>query len=812
MKIFIKIALFACLPFGLQAQNVTGTVYDASSKQTLQGATILQKETQNGTAADAQGRFTLKLTNEGPKIIEVSFLGYKSQSMAVPSRGFSDRDIYLIPDEILAEEILVRALRADESTPMTYTNVEKAEIEQQNLGQDMPYLLQFTPSVVTTSDAGAGVGYTGIRIRGVDPTRINVTINGIPLNDSESHGVFWVNTPDLASSVNSIQIQRGVGTSTNGTAAFGASINLETSTLTAEPFGTLTSSIGSFGTTKINGMIGTGLLKNGWSFEGRASNIQSDGYIDRASSDLNSYFLAASRFGKNSLLKINVFGGDERTYQAWYGTPESRISGNVEAMNAFADRNFLSPEDRRNLLESGRTYNFYTYDNQVDDYAQDHYQIHYSYRFSELFTSNISLHYTKGSGFFEEYRSQDDLSIYGIGPITIGNQQIINADVVRRRWLDNDFYGFVSSAEYSRDRFNLTFGGGYNVYDGDHFGEVIWAQFAGDSQPEQRYYDNNGFKTDGNIYAKASYRLTEELLAFGDVQFRGIYYRFLGFDQNLNNVTQDDRLVFFNPKAGLVYQPSPTQRLFASFSVGGREPTRNEYVESTPQSRPDPERLYDWEVGYQGAWRQLQLAINGYYMYYQDQLILTGAVNDVGAYVRQNVPASYRLGIEFQTLFTPAPWFEWEFNSTFSRNKIDEFTEYVDDFDNGGQQATIYRNTDIAFSPSIIVNNRLGLTYRELRVDVLTKYVSEQYLDNRQDANHILEAYSTTDLRLSYEFVLPAYISTLRINALANNVLDHLYETNGYTFGYIAGGQLIREDFFYPQAGRNFLIQVQLNF
>ncbi len=771
-----------------QAQTtVSGTVKDSRTQETLQGATIIQTGTTTGTTTDAEGRFELRLDDNAARQLEVSYIGYQTRQIRVRSGQTRDLTIFLDAATYVSDDVVVAGQRVDESTPMSYTNVTREQIEERNLGQDLPFLLQMEPSVLSTSDAGAGVGYTGIRIRGVDPTRINVTVNGIPLNDSESHGVFWVNMPDFASSIENLQIQRGVGTSTNGQAAFGASVNIQTGSLNQNPYATVTNAFGSYNTRRHNILAGTGLLDNGWSFDARLSHIESDGYIDRAFSDLSSYALTASRYGERSLLKFNILSGREQTYQAWNGVPESE-------------------------LEDNRRMNEFTYENQTDNYRQDHYQLHYSYRLTDNWLANASLHYTYGRGYFEEFRGDDRLSTYNIDPVEIGDEIITRSDIIRRRWLDNHFYGFVASTELNRDRYSLIIGGGYNEYDGDHFGEVIWARFAGDSDIRERYYDNNGFKTDGNLYAKMSWNFTDRLTVYGDAQVRRIYYRFLGFDRNLENVTQDDELWFFNPKAGVVYRPQDGHRLYASFSVAGKEPTRREYVRSTPDSRPNKENLYNLETGYQAQFGRGYAGINLYYMHYDDQLILTGEINDVGQQIRTNVPDSYRAGIELEGGYRIAPWLEWSGNVTFSRNRIPEYTEFIDNFDTGIQESITYTDTDIALSPEVISASQFRLTHGGFSADIMSQFVSRQYLDNASRRDRSIDPYFVTDLRLNYRTTALPYVRSADFSFQINNVFNELYETNGYTFGFIAEGQEQRFNYYYPQAERNVLAQLRLNF
>jgi iron complex outermembrane receptor protein len=770
-----------------QSAQVSGQLLDSRTQEPLPVASILQLQTDNGTTADEEGRFTLRLQADAPQRIRVSFLGYETREISVSAVRDGDGIIYLDATSYVSDDVVLTGQRVDESTPMSYSNVSREELEERNLGEDLPRLLDMEPSVVSTSDAGAGIGYTGLRIRGVDPARINVTVNGIPLNDSESHGVFWVNMPDLASSIESLQIQRGVGTSTNGQAAFGASVNIQTGSLRQDPYASVTNAVGSYSTRRHNILAGTGLLNNGWSFDARLSKTESDGYINRAFSDLSSYALTASRYGERSLLKFNILSGKEQTYQAWNGVPESELDDN-------------------------RRMNVFDYENQTDNYSQDHYQLHYSYRFTENWLGNASLHYTYGRGYFEEFQEDDALSEYGIGPVLVGDAIIENSDLIRRRWLDNDFYGFVLSSEYNSERLRLVAGGGYNEYDGDHFGEVIWARFAGQSDIRERYYDNNGFKTDGNAYAKLTYKLTNELSMYGDVQLRRIYYQFLGFDRDLNNVTQDDELWFFNPKAGLTWQFRPDQRLYASFSVAGKEPTRREYTRSTPDSRPNKETLYNLETGYRGEFGRGYVGSNVYYMLYDDQLILTGEINDVGQAIRSNVPDSYRLGLELEGGYRFVNWLQWSGNITLSQNKIDEYTEFIDNFDTGEQEEITYTDTDIALSPSVISASQLRFSYQRFRADVKTQYVSKQYLDNSGRDDRSIDPYFVTDLSFSYRNSSVPFVKAFTASLQVNNVFNELYETNGYTFGFISGGENQRFNYYYPQAERNLLAQLRLEF
>ncbi|MGB0347722.1 MAG: TonB-dependent receptor, partial [Balneolaceae bacterium] len=665
--------------FSAHAQTIRGVVLDAETQEPLISASVVQTNTNNGVVTNFEGAFDLTLQRNSTQSITISYVGYKDQTFTVDDSELYF-EVYLETNPLVSGEILVEATRVDASTPFTYTNVSKEILEERNLGQDVPFLLRTTPSVVTTSDAGTGIGYTGIRIRGVDPARINVTINGIPVNDAESHGVFWVDLPDIASSVENIQIQRGVGTSTNGAAAFGASINLQTSTARTDAFAEVNTGVGSFNTRKANLLLGSGLMKNGWLFEGRLSKILSDGFIDRATADLYSFYVSGSKRTNRSVLKAEIFSGKEITYQAWNGVEESVLrSGN------------------RTFNEVGTEKDGEPYDNEVDNYRQDYYQLHYSYDFDNNWVLNTSLHYTKGQGYFEQYKADETLSDYGIASIND-----TESDLIRRRWLDNDFYGLVYSLIHDNSSWQLTFGGVHNQYDGGHFGEVIWARDAGDSEINQRYYDNDATKKDGNLYAKFNYQLNENINTYVDAQVRTINYEFLGLANDGSggfvNLTQTDNLTFFNPKAGIVYRKD-NNRAFISFGKGSKEPTRDEYVNSTIDSRPDHEILYNIETGYTRELSKGYLGMSLYGMFYKDQLVLTGQINDVGAYIRDNVDESSRLGIELEGAVQLTDQIQWAVNSTFSRNKISEFSEFIDDYDNGGQLEREFTDTDIAFSP-----------------------------------------------------------------------------------------------------------------
>ncbi|WP_236587865.1 TonB-dependent receptor [Marivirga aurantiaca] len=797
--------------------RLSGTVTDKEEQGALVGASVVIPELNKGDVTDEEGEFIINKLPEGTYTVKVSFIGYKPIEKEIQLNSDLSLIFKMEKDIRMTDEVIVSATRADEKTPTTYTNVSKERLEKQNLGQDMPILLNYTPSVVTTSDAGAGVGYTGIRIRGSDGTRINVTVNGIPINDSESHGTFWVNMPDLSSSVNNIQIQRGVGTSTNGAAAFGASINMQTSTPAQEAFGEVNNSFGSFNTRRHNVIFNTGIMNSGWAFEGRLSNIHSDGYIDRATSDLQSYFLSGAYYGDKTILKALTFGGKEKTYQSWWGTPEARLENDIPGMQEVIANNGFTDEQAENLLNSGRTYNYYQYDNETDNYQQDHYQLHLSHQFSKQLQANAALHYTYGRGYYEQHRADDDFEDYNLPDLQIGDSTISSTDLIRRRWLDNHFYGFTYSLNYDNNNgLDITLGGGYNEYDGDHFGEIIWARFAGESEIRDRYYDNNGFKTDFNSFLKANYQLNQQINLFADLQVRSIDYRTVGVDNDLREINAGDNYNFFNPKAGLSYFFDNNSSAYVSFAISNREPVRNDFIDAIEDVTPQPETLRDLEVGYKKRDKNYSIEAVYYYMNYKNQLVLTGALNDVGSSVRTNVDNSYRMGIELIGSVKITPSLQLNANATFSHNKIEEFTEILYDYGADFSEYNIvrndYENTDISFSPNLIAGGDLTFTpLQPISFSLLGKYVGQQYLDNTSNDERAIDAYLVSDFVASYKFSLP-FIKTAELKLMVNNIFNEKYVSNGYTFGYSGGEYVVRENYYYPQAGTNFLLGMNIRF
>jgi len=816
-KIIVMSALLLTSLSVFAQYTIKGKVTDAETGQALQGANVLLVNSTQGMPTNEQGEFSLTDLVAGEYKLVIRMIGYANYERSIDLKGDVDLNISLNRKTTSLSDVIVTGTRATEKTPTTFTTITGEEIKKQNLGQDLPFLLNWTPSVVTTSDAGAGIGYTGIRIRGSDATRINVTINGIPINDSESQGVFWVNTPDIASSAADIQVQRGVGTSTNGAGAFGGSINILTNGLSQEARAEVNTSVGSFNTQKYNAIFSTGLLKDRWAFEGRLSQITSDGFVDRASSDLQSYYLSGGYFGKKTSVKFITFGGDEVTYQSWYGTPEARLRNDAAGIEAVIANNGFTASQADNLRNSGRSYNFYEYDNQVDDYGQDHYQLHMAHKFNTNLNLTVAGHYTKGGGFFEEFRNDDDLADYGIADVVLGGTTISSSDLIRRRWLDNDFYGVVYDLNYSTDKIDATFGGVVNKYIGDHFGEVIWARFSGDSDIRDRYYESRSEKVDFNSYLKMNYQANEKLNIFGDLQYRTVDYKGIGVDNDLRQIDFDKNFNFFNPKVGASYQLNNNANLYASFAIGNKEPNRSDIIDAAPGVDPQHETLNNLEIGYKRQSSTGSFEFNYYLMDYKNQLVLTGEVNDVGAGIRTNVADSYRMGIELSGVMKLTKGLFWSANVALSQNRINAFDEIIFDygaaFDEFNEVRTTFTDTDISFSPSVVAGSQLSfIPTSGIEIALLSKYVGEQFLDNTSSDSRKIDAFFVNDLRINYAFETKT-IKEVSINLLVNNILNLEYESNGYTFGYFGGQSFeVRENYFYPQAGTNFLLSLGLSF
>ncbi|NNF22035.1 MAG: TonB-dependent receptor [Saprospiraceae bacterium] len=788
--------------------SISGKLTNESGEQLI-AASVFIPDSNYAGITDDRGNFKLEGIPAGNYKLKCSYVGYEDLIVDIILNDNLTMDLSMKGTYYKLDEIQLIANRLESSSPFSYSDMNKEEIEEAHSVQDVPYLFRMMPSVVVTSDAGAGVGYTGMRVRGSDATRINVTINGVPLNDSESHGVFWVDLPDFASSVENIQLQRGVGPSTNGAGAFGASIGLNTGQIYQNSFVEINTSYGSFDTKKFGVSMNTGLINDVFQIEGRYSLIQSDGYIDRASSDLNSWYFSAARVNEKSSLRLNVFSGKERTYQSWWGTPEALLSDEISLTDHYYNNLgviYQTEADSVNLFTSGRTYNYYTYENQVDDYRQTHYQLLHALQLTPSLVLNTTLHYTKGKGFFEEYRVLDNLRDYGL------DFEPVNTDLVRRRWLDNDFFGLIINSQYEfNPDLSIVVGGSFNRYIGDHFGQVIWADDIVITEPERYYYDNTGNKNDLNLYTKTEWALNDKIILFGDVQFRKIKYTVDGIDNDLIPVSVDTSYTFINPKAGLTYRFDKNRQLFFSYAKGEREPVRSDFIDAIGSSIPKSETLHDFEAGFKSVHSSMTLAVDAYYMLYKNQLVVTGAVNDVGAPVRTNVDNSYRAGVEFSLAHQASEKFDYSLITSLSHNRIREFDERIIDY--GSYETTInkFEDTPIAFSPSIVASSDLSYNLTKgFTATLQSKFVGRQYLDNTGNKDRSLDPYLVNDIVFRYK-INPRIIDNIEFSLRLNNVLDQKYSANGYTYSYIFGS-LITENFHYPQAGFNFLLGLDIKF
>ena len=781
-KMFLGICYFL-LARTLSAQQVMGKVTDAVTGVPVASATI---ELNNLSAvANDSGRFTFRI-RPGNYKIRITAVGFRAYEGMVET-SLHETPFTITRINLFMQPVEIRATRAGEKAPFTKTNISKREIENLNMGQDLPFILNQTPSVVVNSDAGNGIGYTGIRIRGSDATRINMTINGIPYNDAESQGLFFVNLPDLASSVNNIQVQRGVGTSSNGAGAFGATINFSTNEVNINPYGEINNSAGSFNTWKHTVKAGSGLINDHFTVDARVSKISSDGYVDRAATDLQSIYLSGAYLNDKTSVRVNIISGKERTYQAWYGVTESDLSSD------------------RTINYAGTEKPGEPYKDETDNYRQDHYQFFLNHQLSEKLTFNTALFLTQGKGYYEQYKAEQGFSAYGLPDVILGNDTITQTDLIRQLWLDNNFFGQVFSVNYKSVKDQLTLGGGWSRYDGNHYGHVTWGETG--IPANYRWYDLDAYKTDINVYTKYQRRLFNHLEAFADIQYRRVLYDLGGFRDN-PSLKSRNIYQFMNPKFGITYSVKDYQ-LYASYSIGNKEPNRDDF-EAGQQQQPAPERLRDIELGVEKKSSSYQWGATLFYMSYKNQLVLTGKVNDVGSYTRTNIPGSYRLGIEVQGRTRITDWLHTSANLTWSRNRIENFTEYYDDYDNGGQKSIPHGSTDIAFSPSIVGGAAINLLpFKNADIGFFSKYVSRQYLDNTSDKNRSLRSYYVQDVRFAYTLKQLLFKESSLIFQV-NNVFDKKYEPNGYTFSYLAGGQLTTENYYYPMAGINFMVALNI--
>ena len=676
------------------------------------------------------------------------------------------------------DEVIVQAVRVNSESPVTHSNLSKKEISKRNLGQDIPILMNYMPNVVTSSDAGAGIGYTYIRVRGSDASRVNVTVNGIPYNDAESQGTFWVNMGDFASSTQSLQLQRGVGTSTNGSGAFGASLNLLTDAVSEEAKGEISNSFGSFGTRKHTVKFSTGKLNDHIEFAGRLSNIYSDGYVDRASTDLKSYFLQGSYVDDNTLIKALVFGGKEQTYQAWFGLSAEQLK-----------------EDRRQ--------NPYTYDNETDNYQQDHYQLHWNEKLNENWSTNIGLNFTHGEGYFEQYKSGKKPEDYADLVVATDGDR---TDLIVRRWLDNDFYVANFNANYTSEKLKVISGISYSNYSGDHFGEVIWAkQFADNASIRDRYYESDASKKDFSIFSKVTFNLAEKLKTYIDFQGRFVNYSTSGLTSDRNNIDVDARFSFFNPKIGFTYKINENNSLYTSYSRANREPNRKDFELNI---NVKSEKLNDFEFGWRLRNDNVKLSTNIYYMQYKDQLILTGDIDDTGDYTRENVNDSYRLGLEIDADIRLSDKISVRPNISFSSNKIKDFSI------NRDNTTTNLGDTNIAFSPDIVAGNAFVYSPSDkFQMALLSKFVGNQYLSNTDTEASKLDSYFTSDFNISYELKMEKVFKSIVFTGLVNNIFNKEYVDRGYTYlDTWSGPTSFEVQGYYPQATINFLAGITLKF
>lgn len=780
-KITFFLFLFASILANAQTFTLNGKVVNENN-ESLPGATILVKENNKGTSTDFDGKFRVNLS-KGIYTIQVSFVGYKTVSKEISLTKNDAIEFALFPNATVLDEVLVAAVRVQSDAPIAHSNLTKKEIAKRNLGQDIPILLNYLPSVISSSDAGAGVGYTYIRVRGSDASRVNVTINGIPYNDAESQGTFWVNLGDFASSTQSMQLQRGVGTSTNGSSAFGASLNILTDAISEQAGGEIANSFGSYGTRKHTVKFTTGKVNKHFEFAGRLSNIYSDGYVDRASSDLKSYFLQGSYTDDNTLIKAITFGGTEKTYQAWYGLDATQLK-----------------QDRRQ--------NPYTYDNETDNYWQDHYQLHWDEKLNENWSTNIGLNYTKGKGYFEQFKADSNISKYNkiVEQTGVDMWGTPVTDVIVRRWLDNHFYVFNGNTTYKKENLEIVSGFSYSNYIGDHFGEVIWAkQFAPNANIRDRYYFSDASKKDFSVFSKATFKISENLKTFVDLQRRFVNYKTDGLTADRNPLNIEENFSFFNPKLGFTYSINKNNSLYISYAKANKEPNREDYKNGKEVKH---ESLDDYEFGWRLKNNTVQLNTNLYYMPYKNQLIQTGGLNDVGEYLRENVKNSYRFGLEIDANIKISNQFSVNQNLTLSSNKIKDFI-----IDRDGTVTNI-GTTNIAFSPDIIAGNTI--VYKptdDFQLSLLSKFVGDQYLSNTDTKASKLEDYFISDLNFVYEIKTEAIFKSITISGVVNNIFNKKYVDRGYTYlDYWTGPTSFEVQGFYPQATRNFLVGATLKF
>ncbi|MBN2667700.1 MAG: TonB-dependent receptor [Bacteroidales bacterium] len=801
MKRFIFLSLILIFSILAKAQDysLTGKVSDENG-QALTGASVILKGTFAGTVTNKEGIYQFKSLSKGDYTLEVSFLGYETQTRSLNLDSDAEFNFQLKSASLMSEEIIVKASRAQINTPVAQTTLDKETIGKMNVAADIPYQLELTPSVVASSENGTGMGYTNLRIRGTDMTRINVTMNGVPLNDSESQGVYFVNMPDFSASVQSVQIQRGVGTSSNGAASFGASVNFQTLTIEPKPYARISSTVGSFNTFKENVAVGTGLINNKFAFDVRASKLNSDGYIQRGFSDHQSFYMAGTYYGEKDMLKAVVMMGKERTGITWWGVPDYMLDSirNYNPAGEYIDKN-------------GNTQ---FYDGQTDNYWQNHYHIMYTRELSKYLSLNATLHATTGKGYYQQYKTGEDFADYGLPSDTV----VGYSDLIRQKWLNNVFYGAIANVNYHKASLDATIGLSGNQYNGDHFGLIKWAQYNNGIPNDYEWYDNNGLKTEYSAFLKAQYELTEKLSFFADLQSRTIEYSLKGSDDDLAYLNQRYHWTFINPKVGANYQMDAYNRVYVSFAVANREPTRADIKEANKNGGdkfPKAETLNDFELGYEFRPSQYAVGINAYYMMYKNQLVQTGELNAVGYPIMTNVDQSYRAGIELMLAYKFKSLFSWQMNATISQNKILNYIEWASHYDSLWAETYEGRDlgtTDISYSPNIIASNMFRFTpIKNFGISLVTKFVGSQFIDNTSSEDRKLDPYLVNNLSFDYTYRFEKG-PEIYLNFVINNILDAQYISNAY------GGNWYEQDtenswiYYYPQAGRNFMFKLGLNF
>lgn len=794
MKKLLISTVFILLSFYGYSQEftVSGTITN-SRGDVLPGVNVYEKGTQNGVVSDFDGNYAIQLS-EGVHYLIFHLASRNEVEVKVDGDMTLD---YVLSDLYQSlDEILLKGVRAAKDAPITHSNVDKEELENRNLGQDIPIMLNYLPSVVSTTDAGAGVGYTSLRVRGSDATRVNITVNGIPYNDSESQGTFWVNMPDFTSSVQNLQLQRGVGTSTNGSGAFGASLNLLTDEVSDEAYGEISNSVGSYNTRKHNVKFSTGLLSDHFEIAGRLSTIKSDGYIDRASSDLKSYFLQGAFKNNNTLIKFLTFGGEQETYQAWNGLEDPEKLENDRTFNTAG-------------MYTDQNGNIQFYENEVDSYKQDHYQMLWNQRFNNNWSTNLSVNYTRGLGYFEQYKEDQKFGNYGISPIAIGGDTINRTDLIRKRWLDNHFYAANANVNYKQDKLDLTAGAFYSYYTGDHYGEILWARYASNSELGDRYYDGDADKREFSVFTKATYLINDSWSLFGDLQGRFINYKTSGITSDLVEMVMDEDYSFFNPKAGATYKLNSSNQFYFSYGRAHREPARTDFRENITTA----EKLDDFELGWRLDTEKTKISANVYYMDYKNQLVLSGEMSDTGRALRTNSGESYRLGLEIDADIQIVPSLKVRPNIALSSNKNVDFVASID-----GELVNLGK-TNISFSPSIVAANMLEYSpVKNLQIGFLSKFVGEQYMGNIDSEASKLDSYFVNDLNIAYRLDNIPVVKEILFSALINNIFNVKYISNGYFYTY-------DDDFsnpgtvttvegagYFPQATTNFLVGATVKF